>query len=306
MRISSTPLLLALTFALSGPALAARLGDPAAPLSIEEWVKGEAVDVKDGKNVYVVEFWATWCGPCLTSIPHLTELQKKFKSQGVVFVGVSDETSAKVKPFVSGQGGKMDYRVAVDDSRKTTEAYMKAYGQNGIPTAFIVGKDGKVLWVGHPMAELEETLQQVIDGKYDLAAAARQDEFRASLREYQALAAKGDEKAKELGAKLLATAGDNVASLSELAFDIVAMDVPNRDFALADRALDQAEKTGGKEDARIVSVRAITRFESGQEAQGLELARQAVELAKTPNEKARYQNYVSVMERRMKPAIEAK
>ena len=81
----------ALILGVAMSSTAAKLGDPAAPLSIKEWVKGKPVDVKDGKNIYVVEFWATWCGPCRTSIPHLTELQKKFKDKGVVFVGVSDE-----------------------------------------------------------------------------------------------------------------------------------------------------------------------------------------------------------------------
>src|SRR5882672_1844503 len=86
------------------PALrAANLGDPAGPLDISDWVKGEAVDLENakGKRVVVIEFWATWCGPCRVSIPHLTELQKKYAPRGVAIVGVSDETSATVKSFVS-------------------------------------------------------------------------------------------------------------------------------------------------------------------------------------------------------------
>ncbi|MBR6460698.1 MAG: TlpA family protein disulfide reductase [Verrucomicrobia bacterium] len=79
---------------------AAKLGEKAKALTISEWVKGSAVDVTDGKNVYVVEFWATWCGPCRNTIPHLTELPKKYKDQGVVFLGVSSENAEDVKPFV--------------------------------------------------------------------------------------------------------------------------------------------------------------------------------------------------------------
>ncbi len=288
---------------LTTSALAARLGDPAAPLTIKEWVKGKAVDVKDGKNIYVVEFWATWCPPCRTSIPHLTELQKKFKDKGVVIVGISDESADKVKPFVEKMADTMDYVVALDDGRKCNEGYMKAYGQGGIPTAFIVGKDAKVLWVGHPMDGLDEAIQQVVAGKYDLAAAAKKDEYRASLREYQQAASKGDAKAAELGKKLLADAGDGADTLCDLAFAIVATPGPNRDFALADSALDKAAAKGA-DQAKVKSIRAISRFESGQQEEGVKLAKEAAEEATSESDKARYKNYLSVMERRVKAAAE--
>lgn len=291
----------ALAALLAVPTSAAKLGDPAAPLKIKEWVKGKAVDVTDGKNLYVVEFWATWCGPCKTSIPHLTELQQKFKDKGVIFVGISDETVDKVKPFVEKMGGKMDYTVAVDDNRKSNEGYMVAYGQGGIPTAFIVGKDKKVLWFGHPMSELEETLDQILAGKYDLKTAAKKDEARARLDDYQKLSAKGDAKAKELGQQILADAGDDAQALCDFAFGIAAnMRNKNRDFALADEALDKAAKIAGAKDPRVLGTRAISRFEAGQQEEGVALAKQAVELAPNDRDKSRYQNYVRVMESRMK------
>ena len=75
-------------------------GEPAAALAVAHWVKGEPVDVSSG--VHVVEFWATWCPPCLTSIPHLTELQEKFKDRGVNIIGVSDE---ELHSYVAGGFG---------------------------------------------------------------------------------------------------------------------------------------------------------------------------------------------------------
>ena len=155
----------ALVASTAAPAVAAELGDPAAPLAIKEWAKGKAVDVKDGKNIYVVEFWATWCPPCRMSIPHLTEIQKNFKAKGVVVVGISDEKSETVQAFVKKMGDKMDYTVAIDDSRKTSKGYMTAYAQNGIPHSFIVGKDGKVAWHGHPMDGLDKALEKLTAAK---------------------------------------------------------------------------------------------------------------------------------------------
>ncbi len=290
-------------FSVTPTHAAGKLGDPAAPLAIKEWVKGKAVDVKDGKNIYVVEFWATWCGPCLRSIPHLSEMQKKFKDQGVVFVGISDEDVSKVKPFVEKMGEKMDYTVACDDERKSNAGYMAAYGQGGIPTAFIVGRDGKVQWFGHPMADLEKTLEKIIAGKHDLKAAAKQDEARATLAEYQQLAKAGDPKAKELGKQVVENSGDDVDALVNFAMGIVGnTQAKNRDFALADAALDKAEKTAGKTDSRVLGTRSISKFEAGQQEEGLKLARLAVTNCKDEKEKPRYEYYVKVMEARSKQA----
>jgi len=192
---------------LTSPLLAGaagQLGDPAAPLRIAEWVKGKPVDLAalKGKQVAVVEFWATWCPPCRASIPHLTELQKKFKD--VVFIGISDEKVDTVKKFVAKMGAQMDYTVAVDDARQTSKGYMGAYGINGIPHAFIVDKQGRVVWDGHPMADLEKALQQVLDGKFDLDKARKRRGAQAKLEEFYEAAMQGGPEAElqKLGKEL--------------------------------------------------------------------------------------------------------
>jgi thiol-disulfide isomerase/thioredoxin len=148
-------------------AYAAELGMPAPALSVAEWVKGKAVNLNEGKGktIYVVEFWATWCPPCRASIPHLTELQKKFKDKGVTVIGVSDETVSTVKPFVNKMGNKMEYTVAVDKGQKTSAAYMGAFGVDGIPHAFVVDKTGAIAWHGHPMGGLDKAIEDVLAGK---------------------------------------------------------------------------------------------------------------------------------------------
>lgn len=142
-------------------AYSAGLGDAAKPLDITDWIKGGPVKLEDGKGktIYVVEFWATWCGPCRQSIPHLTEMAHQFKDKNVVFIGVSDEKPEVVKPFVEKMGDKMDYNVGIDGG-KTSEGYMRAFGINGIPHAFVVGKDGNIIWQGHPMAGLDKALNK--------------------------------------------------------------------------------------------------------------------------------------------------
>ena len=210
MQTKLHPLLLAgvVVSAFTSTLTAAELGDPAAPLAIAEWIKGDAVDLATakGKQVVVVEFWATWCGPCRTSIPHLTEMQKKFAKRGVVFVGVSDETAAKVRPFVDNMGEKMDYTVALDRDGKTSEGYMRAYGVNGIPHAFIVDKEGRVAWHGHPMAGLDKALDQLAANTYDLGAEKKRGGAQKKLDDYVELAGSGvaNEQLEKLGLQLLA------------------------------------------------------------------------------------------------------
>ena len=241
---------------------AAKLGEKAKALTISEWVKGSAVDVTDGKNVYVVEFWATWCGPCRNTIPHLTELQKKYKDQGVVFVGVSSEKAEDVKPFVQEMGDKMDYNVAVDKDDATDKAYMAAYGQGGIPCAFIINKESQVVWVGHPM-EMEKPLQEVIEGKYDLQAALKLEEVRASVDEYGLLASKKDPKAAELADKILQEVGTAKSIINDmLNAAYQAQDFPVLDKVLAKMAsLDEDSAKRAKEiGGQIAAERAMGEY----------------------------------------------
>jgi thiol-disulfide isomerase/thioredoxin len=162
------------------------VGDPAPKLEVKEFIKGDEVKKLEKGKVYVVEFWATWCGPCRTTIPHLTELQKKYKD--VTFIGVSafENDQNDVKPFVKEMGDKMEYRVALDSvpeggkrqDGKMAKNWMIAAKQNGIPTAFIIDGEGRVAWVGHPTG-LEDPLKQIAAGKWDLEAAAKA--FKASV-----------------------------------------------------------------------------------------------------------------------------
>lgn len=173
-----------------GSAAAATLtvGSPAPAISVAKWVKGTPVKNFEKGKVYVVEFWATWCGPCKQSIPHLTELAKKFGDKAT-FTGVSvwedpkatdNSYLTKVDQFVKDWGPKMDYNVAADGFEGTmAKTWMAAAGQNGIPTAFVVGKDGKIAWIGHPLAgtfegdtsaSLEQVVEQVYEDKFDVGA----------------------------------------------------------------------------------------------------------------------------------------
>jgi thiol-disulfide isomerase/thioredoxin len=178
------------------------VGDDAPAIEVSRWAKGEKVERLEKDRSYVVEFWATWCGPCRVSIPHLTELQKKHKDIRFIGVAVWEQDQKKVAPFVESMGDKMDYSVALDDvpagqngnTGKMAKGWMTASGSNGIPTAFIV-KNGKIAWIGHPMM-MEQPLEKVISPTFDLSKAA--DEYRAEKGKELKLAAV-QQKLQKLG-----------------------------------------------------------------------------------------------------------
>src|SRR5213083_3048381 len=160
-----------------------KVGDPAPKLQVAKWVQGESVkDFKKGK-AYIVEFWATWCGPCRVSIPHLNEIHAKYKDKGLIVIGQDcwERDESLVQPFVKKMDDKMTYRVALDDKEgnekgKMSTTWMAAAGLNGIPSAFLVDTKGIIAWIGHPMSLKEQLIEEVLAGKFDVKKAAAEYE----------------------------------------------------------------------------------------------------------------------------------
>ncbi|MBS4027393.1 MAG: TlpA family protein disulfide reductase [Ignavibacteriales bacterium] len=126
-------------------------------VEIAQWLQGEVKAAK-GKNFYegktlVLEFWATWCGPCRRIIPHMNELVDQFKSDSVIFLSLSDEKKEVVEPFLAKN--KMKASIALDNQDKT----FSAYGVSSIPNMFVIDKKGNVVWGGHPAMFSKEMLE---------------------------------------------------------------------------------------------------------------------------------------------------
>ncbi|RYG63828.1 redoxin domain-containing protein, partial [bacterium] len=214
------------------------LGSPAPPISVKTWLKGTPVTGFDPAKTYVVEFWATWCGPCIQSIPHVTKLAKE--NPDVTFLGVGiweDEQGDNLTSFVKKMGDKMGYNVGYSGNKDGMAAtWMDAAGQNGIPTAFVI-KEGKVAWVGHPMS-LDAPLASIKAGTYDMAAAkakfdADAEKARKERETYLAFNAIGEQynAGKKTEAKAALTAfvaanPDMKAQADMMTFDWLATENP--------------------------------------------------------------------------------
>lgn len=147
-------------------ASALTVGEQAPALEGVTWVKGSGPRLPG--ELTLVEFWATWCGPCRRSIPHLTDLAKTYAGKLAV-VGLSDEDEDTVRPFVEKQGDSMDYAVGIVPAA-VRAGYMA--GVPGIPHAFLVDASGVVVWKGHPM-RVDEILAKAVSGSVDVQQLGR-------------------------------------------------------------------------------------------------------------------------------------
>ncbi len=160
-------------------------GDEAPALTELQWLKGsDPMAVESNKPAYLVyDCWATWCRPCIQTIPHLSELAENYADKGVAIVGVAvwDKLDA-VKTFVEKNGAEMKYPVAFD-AGEYAGALMVAAQQKSIPCVFVLEAETRViLWFGHPMM-LGDILERITAGNYDSKKEAQRVAFEKMLQE---------------------------------------------------------------------------------------------------------------------------
>lgn len=151
------------------PEITLHVGDAPPALEADHWLQGQEVKSFEKGKIYVVEFWATWCGPCIVMMPHMAELQAQYKSKDVTFIGYTkkdnNNTLEKVQEFVKKRGPKLGYTFCFAEEPKVYEAWMTASGHGGIPCCYVVDRETKIAYMGHPMY-LDLVLPKVVEGKF--------------------------------------------------------------------------------------------------------------------------------------------
>ncbi len=231
-----------------------RIGDPAPDMDIAHWVKTpggvSAITPGDG-NVYVLDFWATWCAPCIGGFPAMSELQEEYADRGVVVIGVSDEPLATVEAFLRTrvdedrtQSDRMRFVVATDPDLSTRTGVLEASSRYVLPQGMIIGRDGVIEWVGHPKTgKIEDVLAAYLAGDWDRAAYREtfEAELAAGMSDADRLEA-ALENEDWAGAEALA--GDDWEQVNAIAWRLVL----NPGGAIEDRDLAARRAAGPARD----------------------------------------------------------
>jgi len=169
-------------FAQFNPSPTLKIGDQAPPVTAQAWIRGEPITHFEKGKVYVIDFWATWCGGCIASFPHISSIGEKYKDK-VRFISVDSYEDAgnnkgkdpvlTIKEFLkSEQGQRLTIDVAVDGtSNKMYNSWINPLRRQGFPTTFVINQEGKIAWVDVNLDHLDWVIEQVLNRKWDIEKA---------------------------------------------------------------------------------------------------------------------------------------
>ncbi|MCK1745234.1 TlpA family protein disulfide reductase [Bradyrhizobium sp. 139] len=157
-----------------------RVGSPAPSIKVEDWLRGQPVTKFEPGKVYIIEFCATWCGPCIASMLNLVILQSKYRSNGVEVVGIAaheqastaDEARASLDAWLTKSLPTLNFAIAFDYSGEMNKLWMDPSFSVGIPSSFVVDRDGRFAFIGHP-TQLDNALPKILNGSWALSDEAK-------------------------------------------------------------------------------------------------------------------------------------
>lgn len=152
------------------------------------WLNCKPITNLEKDHLYLFEFWATWCGPCIAQMPHLEELHQHFKEdKKITLLGINvwdDTPEKKLEEFINKQN--VSYPMAADgsESGKVAKQWLKPLGVRGIPHAIAV-RNHKIIWRGHPSNLNKELIKQMKSPSFSLAAIEKKEKQEQAKKQKQ-------------------------------------------------------------------------------------------------------------------------
>lgn len=244
------------------------VGDPAPPVVVSEWIRGEPVEAPRSGTVCVIDFWASWCGPCLAIMPRVSALHEKYKDRGVVAIALTSLDDSSTRRAAERAIESLDkdlapgFRVAIDggpDHDATVAAYLNAARETGIPRTFVIDRQQRLAWIGHPQ-DVEPVIEAILSGSWDIGAAARtrQRDAEERLASRQLISDWADARSKKDEEREIAA----LRKIAAMQPDNVMHSPP---FIIDARLAELLAAQGRKEDAESVVETAMNKKEFRKE-----------------------------------------
>ncbi len=147
------------------------LGDPAPPLVVDTWFQGTALTSFEPGRIYVIEFWATWCEPCVEAIPELEALQAAHPNKvTVVMLNVMESNHDTIRAWLAEHPVELTVGHGGATAGSPAEAWFNASRSDGVPTSFVVAPDGSIAAITHGL-DADRLAEQLLAGTWSLAEA---------------------------------------------------------------------------------------------------------------------------------------
>lgn len=138
-----------------------KIGDKSPNLNITNWIQNQPKSISLKDKFIVIDFWATWCAPCLASMAHMNKLVVENKSKNnLIFLAISDEKKEKISPILS----RVYFKASVVTD--TTEQTQNNFKLNSIPYCIILDDKGFIRWIGDPAKLTNDIIQKIVARKH--------------------------------------------------------------------------------------------------------------------------------------------
>jgi thiol-disulfide isomerase/thioredoxin len=142
------------------------IGKPAPKLELTEWVNGPVTAEQMKGKIVVVDFWATWCGPCIAAIPHNNEIATKYKDQGVLVIGVCGSNRGQERMEQVAREKGIEYPTAKDSTLQSAKAWRVMWW----PTYGVIDRDGKLRALGLKPQYVDKVIEELLKEQPKAAA----------------------------------------------------------------------------------------------------------------------------------------